>query len=207
VPELTRVLGHELGEIVALLDGYTELLGPSAPDSPVSGVRRATARLREDYESLLDLTQLASAPSARSAVDPAAVLTAAQRRLRDGAEVSAADVRIDVRPLPAVVADPGQLEQLFVHLLRSATRRATSAGQSDITVRGSRDGAEVRLDIGADHAPPTAAGPRVAGSLAGHGILLAVSNHIAVHNGGRLWVESTNGFGPTVSLTLPAAEP
>jgi signal transduction histidine kinase len=194
VAELARVLGHELGEIVALLDAHTDLLGPAAQDDAVSGLHRATARLREDYESLLELTQVASAPSARSAVDPAAILATAQQRLRDHADAPAADVRVNVGPLPPVLADPGQLEQLFRHLLRSATRKAIAAGRSDITIRGSRDGPDVRLDFGADQAPGTAA------------VLLAVSSFIATHNGGRLSVDGNGMSGPMISVTLPAAE-
>jgi signal transduction histidine kinase len=200
------VLGHELGEIVALLDGHTELLGPSGQDDAVSGLRRATARLREDYEILLELAQVTSAPSARSAVDPAAILAAAQQRLRDHADARAADVRVDMGALPAVLGDPRQLEQLFRHLLRSATTKAVAAGRGDITIRGSRDGSDVRLDIGAGQAPGTAAGRRLAGSPAGHGVLLALSSYIATHNGGRLWVEGNGTSGPMISVTLPAAE-
>jgi light-regulated signal transduction histidine kinase (bacteriophytochrome) len=206
VVELSGVLGHELGEIVALLDAHTDLLGPSAQEDAVSGLRRATARLREDYEGLLELTEVASAPSAMSAVDPAEALAAAQQRLRDDDDAPVADVRVNVGPLPAVLADPEQLEQLFRHLLRSATRKAIAAGRSDITIRGSRDGADVRLDIGAAQAPGSAAGRRRAALPAGQGVLLAVSSYIATHNGGRLWVDGNSTSAAMISVTLPAAE-
>jgi signal transduction histidine kinase len=208
VAELARVLGHELAEIAALLDGYTEeLLGPSVADDAVSRLRGTTARLREIYEDLLELTKVASAPLARSAVDPAAALAAAQQRLQGRAGTSAADVDIDIPSLPPVIADPGQLEQLFEHLLRSVTSTAISGDRSGLIVRGSREGPDVRLDIGADRALPTRAEPRLADSLVGCGVVLAVSSHIAARNGGRLWVRGDQRSGRTISVSLPAAEP
>jgi signal transduction histidine kinase len=207
VPELARVIGHELGEIAALLDGYTELLGPSVQESPVNGLRDTTARLREVYEDLFELAQVASTAPERSAVDPAAVLAAALQRLRERPGTPAADVDIDVPPLPSVLADPVQLEQLFVHLLRSATRTATAGGRHGLSVRGSRQGRDVRLDMGGDDSPRASADRRGAGSLVGRGVVLALPSHIAARNGGHLWVERTDRSGPMISLTLPAAEP
>jgi signal transduction histidine kinase len=206
VADLARVLGHELAEIVALLDGYTaQLLDSAVADDAeaVSCLASTTARLRLVYEDLLELAKVASAPLAPCTVDPAAALVAAQRRL-------ATEVDIDIPSLPPVVADPEQLEALFVHVLRSTTRGPSATQGSGLTVRGSRAGRQVRLDIGEDAAsssvsssPPV---PLLHGSLVGRGIVLTVSSQIALRNGGRLWLDGDRGSGRTVSLTLPAAE-
>jgi two-component system nitrogen regulation sensor histidine kinase GlnL len=197
VGELAQVLGHELGEIAALLDGYTELL-ESNPDDAVSRLRGTTARLREVYEQLLELARVAAAPLAPSVVDPAAALATAQRR---------AAVDIDIPSVPPVIADPAQLEELFVHILRSTTSTVMSGNRGGVIVRASHDGAAVRLDIGADPAPPRLTKHHLPGSLIGSGIVLVVSSQIAARNGGRLWVDGNPGSGRTISLTLPAAEP
>jgi signal transduction histidine kinase len=203
VADLARVLGHELAEIVALLDGYTAQLLDSAGadgDEAISRLGDTTARLRQVYEDLLALAKVASAPLAPSPVDPGAVLAAAHRRL-------APELDIDIPALPPVVADPKQLEELFVHVLRSAARDSSAAKRRGLTVRGARAGQQVRLDIGEDAAPPARPVSRLPGSLVGRGIVLAVSSQIALRNGGRLWLDGDTGSGRTISLTLPAAEP
>ena len=206
VADLARVLGHELAEIVALLDGYTAQLMESAGADDAEAVSRlasTTARLRLVYEDLLELAKIASAPLAPSTVDPAAALAAAQRRL-------ATEVDIDIPALPPVVADPEQLEALFVHVLRSTTRGPSATHANGLTVRGSRAGRHVRLDIGEDAASASASSsgtvPLLHGSLVGRGIVLTVSSQIALRNGGRLWLNGDSGSGRTISLTLPAAE-
>jgi signal transduction histidine kinase len=165
----------------------------------VSRLTSTTARLRLVYEDLLELAKVASAPLAPSTVDPAAALAAAQRRL-------AAEVDIDIPALPPVVADPEQLEALFVHVLRSTTRDPSATHGGGLTVRGSRAGRQVRLDIGEDAAPSSSRAALLHGSLVGRGIVLAVSSQIALRNGGRLWLDGDSGSGRTISLTLPAAE-
>jgi signal transduction histidine kinase len=203
VADFARVLGHELAEIVALFDGYTAQLSDSAVADDTEAISRlgdTTARLRQVYEDLLELARVASAPLAPSSVDPAAALAAAQRRL-------APELDIDIPALPPVVADPEQLEELFVHVLRSATRGASAANRRGLTVRGARAGREVRVDIGEGAAPPARPVARLPGSLIGRGIVLAVSSQIALRNGGRLWLDGDTGAGRTISLTLPAAEP
>ena len=192
--ELAHVLAHELGEIAALFDGYIYYLDDAAPHDAVASLRRTTERLRHVYGSVLELADIAASEPCRAACDPGEVVA------RAAASRTGIDVRIP--PLPAVMADPRQLEQLFAHLLRSATIRAP-AGRP-VVVTGSHDGAEVRLDVGVDpERGDPAAGAR---SLVGRGVDLAVSSQIAERNGGQLWVTSSDRSGTTISLTLPAAD-
>ena len=204
VTGLARMLAHELGEIAALFDGYIGYLEERPPDG-VACLRRTNERLRKVYEGLLELADVASSQPSRSAVDPATMVAAARRRLRAGADAGEPDIDVTVRALPAVVADPAQLENLFTHLLRSAAIKASST--SPVVVIGSREGADVRLDIGADPLRDRAATATSADSPVGHGVDFAVSRQIAERNGGRLWVTSNDRSGTTISLTLPAADP
>jgi signal transduction histidine kinase len=160
-------------------------------------------RLRGVCDDLLDLSTVAATSPERCPTDPAVAVAAARERLREGPDTSDADVEIEVRPLPAVLADPEQLERVFVHLLRLATRKAVRSG---LVVRGAREGADVRLQIGPKRAR-SANGARQPGSIVGRGAALALSDHIAALNGGRVWVERDASAGATISLTLPAAPP
>ena len=201
VTELARVVGHEVGEIAALCDGYINEVEEGASPDAVASLRRTTERMRNVYEALHELANVASSEPSRSAVDPASAVAAARERLRDRDR----NLDVSIRPLPAVVGDPAQLEQLFTCLLRSATSRASSGRR--VIVTGSREGPDVRLDIGADPRRDRAPAVRGSDSLVGQGVDLAVSSRIAERNGGRLWVSGNDRSGTTISLTLPAAEP
>jgi signal transduction histidine kinase len=204
VTGLARVLGHELGEISALFDGYIGQLEDRAPPQGIASLRRTTQRLRNVYEGLFELAEVAASQPTRSAFDPARSIDAARKRLRARADGKDADIDLRVRPLPTVFADPTQLEQLFTHLLRSAATKASS--RNPLFVTGSREGSDVRLNIGSD--PQFEDDPAVDGSrsFVGQGMGLALSSHIAELNGGRLWVTSHDRSGTTISLTLPAPE-
>ena len=204
VTGLSRVLGHELGQIAALFDGYIGYAEERTSDG-VACLRRTNARLRNVCESLLELAEIASAEPSRSALDPADVVLAACERLHARPEAADAEIDVKMSPLPAVLADPGQLEHLFTHLLRSPA--ITSLSGSPVVITGSREGADVRLDIGLDPPLNGHRAPPRDGSLVGQGMDLAVSSQIAERNGGRLWVTSNDRSGRTISLILPAADP
>jgi signal transduction histidine kinase len=201
VTELACVLGHELGVLAALFDGYINEVEDRASPDAVASLRRTTERLRGVYEGLHQLVHVTSSEPSPSAVDPASAAAAARDRLRE----RAAHLDVTIRPLPAVVGDPAQLEELFTRLLRSATSRASPGRR--VIVTGSREGPDVRVDIGADPGRDRAPAIRGRDSLVGQGVDLAVSSRIAERNGGRLWVSGNNRSGTTISLTLPAAEP
>jgi signal transduction histidine kinase len=205
VTALVRVLGHELGQIAALFDGYTAQLEERSAPADVASLRRTTQRLRTLYEDLLELAEAAPSPALRSALDPAEAIAAARERLCAGDATAGGDIDLRIRPLPHVVANSAQLEQLFTHLLRSAAKKAPS--RRPVVVTGSREGADVLLNIGVD-SPRRREGAVAGGrSLVGQEMGLALSCQIAERNGGRLLVTSDIRSGMTISLTLPAAEP
>jgi signal transduction histidine kinase len=204
-PGLARVFGHELGEIAALLDGYTSQLQDRAPADDVASLRRTTARLRNVFESLFELDEATSRPPSRSAFDPAAAVATARELLRDRAAAGDADLDVRIHPLPAVVADPAQVERLFTHVLRSAASTAPSG--SPVIVAGSRKGSCVRLDVGVEPLVEHDLAGDDGRALVGQGIDLAVARQLAERSGGRLWVTGSDRSTRAVSLTFPAAEP
>jgi hypothetical protein len=202
VVELGRVLGHELGELAALFDGYTELLGPGADMTAVGGLQRATARLRDICGDLLELSDVAMSRPARRTVQPAASLAAAQRRLRESATTASPPLTVEVRDVPPVVVDPDDLEQLFTHLLRSLSR--SGAPSRNVIVSGCHEGSSVRVDIGPDPTRRAGSATPCAGSLVGRGLVFALSSRIAERNHGSLRLAANGSFETTISLTLPA---
>lgn len=125
--------------------------------------------------------------------------------------------RIDIAPLPDVLADEIQLRQLFQNLLQNAMKYRREDVPPHVTVDARQtDGwceFSVRDNgIGIDPAaqetvflmfhrlPP-------AHDLPGHGMGLAIAKRIVERHGGRIWVESSPGRGATFRFTLRAAVP
>ncbi|HYN77774.1 MAG TPA: ATP-binding protein, partial [Lamprocystis sp. (in: g-proteobacteria)] len=118
-------------------------------------------------------------------------------------------------PLPAVLADPGQLLQLFQNLIGNALKFSPGSPprvEIAATPAGSHWQFAVRdWGIGIDSTQNerifelfARLHPR--GDYPGTGIGLAVCKKIVERHGGRIWVESQPGFGATFFFTLPGVE-
>jgi two-component system sensor histidine kinase KdpD len=171
-------------------------------------------RLTRLVHNLLDMSRIeAGALDPRPVETPVADLVGpVVRRARDRTHR-----RIDVDmpdDLPAVMADPVQLDQLLTNLLDNTCVYAPS-GPVGVVARPGRAG-EVEIRV-VDHGPgiPKPERERVfdqfyrlkAGGKRpeGTGMGLAICRGIARAHGGTLWVETTPGGGSTFVLTLPTA--
>ena len=112
---------------------------------------------------------------------------------------------------PHVSADADQLQQVFLNLLLNA--RDAMPGGGDLTLRTFYDGAarEVVAEVSdegegiAADALPRVFDPFYTTKRAGAGLGLAVCYGIVTAHGGRIEVESEEGRGTTVRVSLPAA--
>jgi putative PEP-CTERM system histidine kinase len=110
-----------------------------------------------------------------------------------------------------VLADPQGLEQALGHLLANAVEASTSA--SPVTVRVTRSGAEVAIDV-ADQGPGMDAefvrtrlfAPFASTKEHGFGIGAYEARSLVLAMHGRLTVDSRPGHGTRFTVTLPAAE-
>jgi signal transduction histidine kinase len=213
------LLVHQLGESVALIEGYAALLEETPPAdlsgdqaAALAAIRGATRRVRRVNDDLLDLTGLAARAPRPEPVEAREALGPPLARLRG--EPAATLVRVEVGELPRVRADPAQLKGLMRHLLCQAIAAAT-AGGGNVRVTGARDGNRACLDVADDGPPVTHAGlaelfelgarPRAGGPLVGAGIGLAIARAIVAAHGGRIWARPGTERGLTISFTLPAA--
>jgi light-regulated signal transduction histidine kinase (bacteriophytochrome) len=131
------------------------------------------------------------------------------------AAIEDADASLSVGPLPEVLADGGQLTQLFQNLIGNAIKyrdgrnpkiqiTAKSIGSECVfSVQDNGIGIEPqyferifqmfqRLHTRAEYS--------------GTGIGLAICRKIVERHGGRIWVESKPGEGSIFHFTIPAAE-
>ncbi|MEN8164206.1 MAG: ATP-binding protein, partial [Acidobacteriota bacterium] len=178
-----------------------------------SQARRGAAALERMLGSVLRLTRLERQDLELGQVDLERVVERVLDLLEAEIKASAADISIEA--LPTIVADEGQMEQLFHNLLSNAIKYSGD-GQPRIHLSATENDKEWRLTvsdngIGID----TAATDRVfkmfqrlhtQEEIPGSGIGLAVCRRIANRHGGRIWVESRPDNGSAFHITIPREE-
>ncbi|MEA1014856.1 ATP-binding protein [Sphingosinicella sp. LY1275] len=128
-----------------------------------------------------------------------------------GLDESGLDIRLDVPPTLAVEADPIQLQQVMLNLVRNALQAMQNAPcrKLEIAAAERRGFVEILVrDSGAGIAPEIAETlfePFTSGREEGMGIGLSISRTIVEAHGGRIWAEANPGGGTVFFLRLPAA--
>ncbi len=167
--------------------------------------------MRQLIEDLLAYSRVARRPAEFALTDCQAICARAIEGLRAAIEESAAVVTYG--PLPALLADPARLSQLFSNLIGNALKfRAEQPPH--VHISADRKGSEwlfaVRDNgIGIDPAHAEKIFEifqRLHGKqqYPGTGVGLALCKMIVQSHGGRIWVESQPGQGATFYFTLPA---
>ena len=111
-------------------------------------------------------------------------------------------------------ADPDQLEKVVTNLLSNAFKFTPEHGRITLVLQGHDDEIVLQVrdtgpGIPADHLPRIfdrfhQADTGAARSQAGTGIGLALAKELVELHGGRIQVESAEGFGTTFTVTLPS---
>ncbi|HSA24160.1 MAG TPA: ATP-binding protein, partial [Myxococcota bacterium] len=209
---LARGLAHELRNPLGGLQGAVEIAAEAVPPGdPRRGMARLalaeTARLNRVLEEFQDFAR-PRAPDPRP-FEPGDVL-------RHTAEVLAPEARerglaLRVRPgqAPRVLADPEQVTQVLVNLVKNALQATPHGGW--VELEASPAGESVRLRV-SDTGPgvPAALGdsiydPYVTGREGGSGLGLAISAMLVRQNHGRLGHAARPGGGAVFSIELPCA--
>jgi two-component system sensor histidine kinase KdpD len=233
---LLRAVSHDLrSPLTAIATAGEALDSPSIVEDErremVGIVREEARRLSRLVDNLLDLSRLEA-----GAAEPRVAWTSVDEVIRSalddlGARPEEFSLSID-RDLPAVRADPVQLERAFVNVVENARRysgghpvsvRARAVRSLAVAERTSFDqGADAMRPAGdrllvriVDRGPgiPPAQLERVfepfyragtaQGGHRGSGLGLAIARGFIEANGGRLHVESLPGQGATFVFELP----
>ena len=215
---VTHDLRTPLSSIKASVSG---LLGEGAHydvtqiDEMLRTVLEETDHLNQIVTNLLDLARMRSGalvPSAQPVLIED-VVGAVLRRMRRRLET--VPVRTSFRPeLPAVLADPTQLQQVLSNLIENAARFSPGERGIEIAAARWRDSVQVRV---IDHGPGIPREDRervfdefyrkdVGEGRGGTGLGLAIAKAVIVAHGGAIRAEGVPGGGTAIVFELPIAD-
>ncbi|MDQ3871120.1 MAG: cell wall metabolism sensor histidine kinase WalK [Chloroflexota bacterium] len=221
-------LSHELRTPLTNVRLLTETLaleldGTDLPPRIREGIQKIdveTGHLVQMVSQLLDLSRIeqGSSPLHFEDVDIAALARASLERVRLFAERHGIALRTELPGgLPPVRGDGDRLGQLLINLLHNAVK--FSPPGTAVIVRASHRPHEVVVSVADQGVGIPAADlervferfykvdkARVRGQ-GGTGLGLAIARHIAESHGGRIWVESEEGVGSTLSFAIPTSTP
>lgn len=214
VGEVATGLAHEIKNPLAGLSGALELLAEDLAANPrhaevVGEMRHQVQRLTHTMESLLSFARPPKAKLRASDVNGTLdkVLFLIRQQCRG--------TQVEIVPelgqgLPAVLADPSQLEQVFLNLCLNAVQAMTGKGGT-LTLRSREGDGHVFVEV-ADSGPGIPADLR--GSVfkpffttkrEGNGLGLAISARIVAEHGGHIGYRCPPEGGTTFTITLQQA--
>jgi PAS domain S-box-containing protein len=223
--QFAYVASHDLQEPLRMVASYTQLLAHRYGDKLDQDARDfinhavdGATRMKQLIEDLLTYSRMTASARPAAVVDTRNALSLALRNLESA--ILEAGAQVDCGHLPPVLADAGQIVQVFQNLLANAIKFRTP-------------GVPPRVQIEARHAPddPHHWLFRVADNgigidpkyfervfvifqrlhtrqeYPGTGIGLALCQRIVERHQGRIWIESEPGKGAAFLFTLPQVYP
>jgi PAS domain S-box-containing protein len=218
--QFAYVASHDLQEPLRMVASFTQLLADryraqldgEAQEFIGFAVEGAT-RMQALINGLLSFARVKTRAKELQLTDCRAAFQRSLENLRVTLQESGADISSD--PLPTLLADESQIQQLFQNLVGNALKfRGQTVPRVRVSAR--RNGKEWIFSvsdngIGID--------PRYNDRIfaifqrlhsrteyPGTGIGLAICKKIVERHGGRIWVESEAGHGATFYFTLPIAD-
>lgn len=220
--EFVTNISHELRTPMASIKAMVQTLEEGAIDDPAVApdfMRRIDVEVDHLTQLVRELSLLSSiesglAPLQRIPTRVESLLRSAVDRATAQAQRKQVSLSVETQgELPAVLADPGRIEQALLNMLSNAVRFTVPGGS--VTASGLVQDGFVRIfvrDTGVGISRDDL--PRVferfykadkARSGEGTGLGLALVKHIVLSHGGDVSVESEEGRGSTFSFTLPLA--
>jgi signal transduction histidine kinase len=216
-------VSHELRTPLTSISGFIEMLQDEEHGIGDSGktyldvIRRSADRLHQLVEDLLLVAQIEAhrVDLRREPVDLKTVAERAVEGVQPAASEKRVRVEIDGGDVPTILGDERRIVQVLDNLLTNAIKFSRDGGSVVVEVRG--DGAtasiavaDTGIGIPADeqgHVFSRFYRARAASDLAvpGTGLGLAITRALVDQHGGTIELESREGEGTRVTVTLPVA--
>ena len=221
--EMAAGLAHELSQpltaIIAYARGCLRLLAGPVPEPALlhEGIAEVVQQAERAGDVLDRLREFVRGGEFRRAlIEIKPVIDAAVSLVHSEAMQREAEIRTTIDPsLPAVLADPVQIEQVLLNLLRNAmdAMETANAERRSITVEARRCGRRTIEISVADSGPGVASEvidtvfePFVTTKPLGMGMGLSISRAIIESHGGKLQMARGTRSGAIFIFTLPTAE-
>lgn len=208
-------VSHELKTPLSVIRGQAEAIadgvypGDAAHVAPILDATAGLEVLVEDLRTLA-LSETGSLALAREPVEVAALVEEVLAGVRAQAEAAGVLVAADVAPdVGAVDGDPARLRAVLANLLANSLHHSRAGGRITVTARRESGAVSLRVrdsggGIPADLLPHVfdrfVKGPESRGS----GLGLAIARQLVEAHGGSIAIESREGEGTEVLITLPA---
>lgn len=215
-------VSHELRTPLTAIKGWSETLRQVGPDDTemmekgLDVIAGEAERLSGIVEELLDFSRMQSGHLMMKfgRTDVVAELEEAVFLFRDRAEKSGITMQyVEAPDIQPVLGDRDRLKQVFINVLDNAIKYSNAGGK--IRVEAADMGGHVQIvvsDTGVGISKEDL--PNIKNKFykanktrPGSGIGLALADEIIKRHKGRLDIESEEGVGTTVIITLPVAPP
>ncbi len=221
--EFISSVSHELRTPLTAIKGWSETMRQAGPEDRelmekgLDVISGEAERLSGIVEELLDFSRMQSGQIAMKCdrmdvlaeLEETAVLFR-ERAKREGLELT----YIEQTVLPPVMGDKDRLKQVFVNVVDNAIKYSKPGGK--IRIEAADMGQTVQIvisDSGIGISKENLGNVKNKffrvknGPVPGSGIGLALADEIIRRHGGRLDIDSEEGGGTTVTITLPVAPP
>ncbi|MEP6752966.1 MAG: HAMP domain-containing sensor histidine kinase [Candidatus Dormiibacterota bacterium] len=209
-------VAHELRTPLSVIRGQAEGIadglypGDAEHIEPILDATRGLEVLVEDLRTLV-LTDAGSLVLNRELVDPTALVHDVLASFMAQSEASQVNLAGDLDyGIPMVDVDPARMRSAIANVISNAIRHTPTGGSVRVGVQSAGDQVIIFVTDTGEGIPAKLL-PRVferfvkTPSSSGSGLGLAIVHDIVTAHGGKIEIESTQGIGTAVRITLPAA--
>jgi two-component system NtrC family sensor kinase len=230
--QMAANVAHQIGTPLNLISGYVQLMieeaevrpgsdwgqtgvRPGSDQGPTSLHRLQTidAQIRRVTDIVRSMLDYARRPLQRETVNVAALVDQVCEISRPALRAANVDVRVETPgSLPAISADPTQLELALLNLVSNSLDAMPSGGRLDIALSEQSGGVRLVVADSGSGIPATVLArvfePWVTTKAPGRGtgLGLSITRDVIESHGGIIGVRSEPGHGTVFTIDLPAAK-
>ena len=213
--QMAANVAHQIGTPLNLVSGYVQVMieDTRADARSLHRLQTVEAQIRKVTDAVRTMLDYARRPGPqREIVDVAALVEQVCEISRPALRASNVELRVDTRAsLPALFADPVQLELALLNLVSNSLDAMPAGGGLEIVVSPTTEGVRLTVADSGTGIPadvlPRIFEPWVTTKPAGRGtgLGLSITREAVTSHGGVIDVRSEPGRGTVFTIDLPAA--